>query len=77
MTTGATLFFSIFYIAEWDTEWPGPQVIVEVSETATITTSSTNGTNVESMFVFHSFILLSNFTTKRKAIKIEQEKKLF
>lgn len=27
-------FFDIFFI-EWDLEWPGPEVIVEVRETAT------------------------------------------
>lgn len=32
---------------EWDTEWPGPKVIVEVSEKAPITIPNTNGTNVE------------------------------
>lgn len=40
------LFCLVFFFhvtTEWDAEWPGPQVIVEVSEKA----SSANETNIE------------------------------
>lgn len=39
------LFFFFLFTStiEWDAEWTGPQVIVEVSEKA----SSANGTNME------------------------------
>lgn len=40
---------------EWDAEWPGPRVIVEVSEKA----SNANGTNVESKYTIH-FLSLSS-----------------
>lgn len=33
--------FLPFYVSEWDAEWPGPRVIVEVSEKA----PNANGTN--------------------------------
>lgn len=40
--------FNKIYIfnIEWDTEWKGPQVIVEVSEKAPFTTPITNRTNI-------------------------------
>lgn len=36
---------------EWDTEWQGPQMIVEVSEAAT-TVAGINGTNTEGMWYY-------------------------
>lgn len=42
---------------EWDAEWPGPRVIVEVSEKA----PNANGTNVESKDPRHPFSSLSSF----------------
>lgn len=34
---------------EWDAEWHGPQMIVEVSEAATTAAINTNGTDTEGL----------------------------